>query len=87
MVSCEAENRNGDKDSQDNIRGNNAHYGTHIYNITGTTLCERETTKGFNMQHHVPASHTRKRFRKARYLAVLLQILKDRRVDKRQVGY
>lgn len=42
VMRCKAEHRNSDEDGQDDIRGNNAYYRPHVYNVTGTTFCGRE---------------------------------------------
>lgn len=44
VVSCKAEHRNSDDDGQDNVRSNNGHYRLHVYQVTGTTFCERAKT-------------------------------------------
>lgn len=44
VVSRKAEHSNSDEDGQEDVRGNNAHYRAHVYQVTGTTVCERVNT-------------------------------------------
>lgn len=44
VTGYEAEDRNGYEDGQNNIRGNDGHYSSHVYEIAGVTFCIRVKT-------------------------------------------
>lgn len=39
VVCSKAEHRNSEEDGQNDVRGNNADYGLHVYKVTGAALC------------------------------------------------
>lgn len=78
-MSRKAKYRNSDEDGQDDVRGNNAYYRFHVYQVTRTTFCENKKTQQHMIETQKPNTHIIHEQRvEARYLAVLLMSLREK---------